>query len=73
MSVYEKPDRKSYSDADGNTYRVERASNGMSVCVRINSGMNRKMFRQIDPQRSELPVQHSLDVVAAEKGWREVK
>ena len=33
---------KSYTDDDGNTYRVEQASNKKFVTVRINAGGNRK-------------------------------
>lgn len=33
---------KAYTDDDGNTYRVEQATNKKFVTVRINAGGNRK-------------------------------
>lgn len=36
---------KAYTDDDGNTYRVERATNKKFVTVRINKGGNRKRLK----------------------------
>lgn len=63
---------KAYSDNDGNTYRVEQASNKKFVTVRINSGRNRKRLKIIAESGSRENAQKMLDAVAQQAGWKEV-
>lgn len=42
-----KAKEKSYADNDGNTYRIEQATNKMFVCVRTNAGGNRKGWKNV--------------------------
>ena len=66
--------RKSYIDADGNTYRIEQVvRNKMFICVRTNSGGNRKGWKNVGAQKSLERAQHELDVNAQRNGWKEVK
>jgi len=60
---------KRYRDEDGNTYGVERASNGMFVVIRTNSGGNRKGVRNIRAKSDFHAQCRSLDAYAAQKGW----
>lgn len=64
---------KSYADSDGNTYRVEKASNGMFVCVRINDGGNRKGYAPIGAHKRSSVAQYSLDLHAKTNGWKEIE
>lgn len=63
---------KAYSDNDGNTYRVERATNKKFVTVRINAGGNRKRLKIIAESGSRENAQKMLDAVAQQAGWKEV-
>lgn len=65
------PTIKSYLDNDGNTYRVERASNGMFICVRVNAGGNRKGFRPVGAGSKQAAARNDLDVVTEANGWRD--
>jgi len=62
---------KSFKDGEGNTYRVERASNGKFVVMRYNEGGNRKLFKQIPPSKSKAHITEDLRFFGAEKGWTE--
>lgn len=62
----------SYIDSDGNTYRIERASNGMFICVRENPGGNRKGWKNVGANKSFDKAQFELDVNAQRNGWQEV-
>ena len=64
---------RKYRDASGNTYRVEKASNGNWVAVRVNQGGNRKLARNVgEPCNGAVPMQRSLDAFAAKEGWKEI-
>ena len=63
---------KKYKDAEGNTYGVERASNGMFICVRTNAGKNRKGWKNVGAQKDLGKVQSDLDSIAQRNGWKEV-
>ena len=63
---------KAYADNDGNTYRVEQASNKKFVTVRINAGGNRKRLKIIAESGSRENAQMMLDAVAGQAGWKEV-
>ena len=63
---------KAYTDDDGNTYRVEKASNGKHVTMRINAGGNRKRLKIIAESGSRKNAQKMLDEVAQQAGWKEV-
>jgi len=67
-----KPSATAYSDNEGNTYRVERASNKMFICVRTNKGGNRKRLKIIAESGSRQNAQKMLDAVAHQTGWKEV-
>lgn len=62
-----------YTDNDGNTYRVEQASNGKHVTMRINTGGNRKRLKIISESVSRANAQWMLDELAKQSGWREAK
>jgi len=55
---------KAYLDNEGNTYRVEQASNKKFVTVRINAGGNRKRLKIIAESCSRENAQKMLDAVA---------
>ena len=63
---------RKYRDRDGNTYGVEKASNGNWVVIRTNSGGNRKACRQLDTTGSQQAAQGVLDGAAEVCGWTEV-
>jgi len=63
---------KAYTDDDGNTYRVEQATNKKFVTVRINAGGNRKRLKIISESSSRENAQKMLDAVAGQAGWKEV-
>lgn len=63
---------KAYTDNDGNTYRVEKASNGKHVTMRINTGGNRKRLKIIAESGSRENAQKMLDAVAEQAEWKEV-
>lgn len=62
-----------YADADGNVYRVEKATNGMWVCVRRNAGGNRKGFKHLDPDKRQAGAQAKLDAWASGHKWKAIK
>ena len=60
-----------YVDAEGTVYCVEKASNGNWVCVRINSGGNRKLAKNVgEPQHTAAGMQRKLDAAAEQFSWR---
>lgn len=63
---------KAYSDDDGNTYRVEQASNKKFVTVRINAGGNRKLLKLIAPASTRDNAQRMLGALAEQSKWKEV-
>jgi len=63
---------KAYTDDDGNTYRVEQATNKKFVTARINAGGNRKRLKTISESGSRENAQKMLDAVAEQEGWKEV-
>lgn len=63
---------KAYADDDGNTYRVEQASNKKFVTVRINAGGNRKLLKLIAPSSTRDNAQRMLDTLAEQSKWKEV-
>lgn len=63
---------KAYTDDDGNTYRVEQATNRKFVTVRINAGGNSKRLKIIAESGSRENAQKMLDAVAEQAGWKEV-
>ena len=60
---------KSFNDGEGNTYRVERASNGKFVVMRHNAGGNRKLFKCVCPYTNKDAVFNTLKKIAEKKGW----
>ena len=62
---------KAYTDAGGNRYAVERASNGMWVCVRTNAGGHRKGHKTVGVAKSRERMQKVLDAYAEGNGWKE--
>jgi hypothetical protein len=62
---------RAYADDDGNTYRVEQASNKRHVTVRWNEGGNMKRFKPIDDAGSRDNAQKLLDGHAKANGWKE--
>lgn len=58
-----------YGDNEGNTYRIERASNKMFICVRTNKGGNRKVWKEVGAHRSLEKAQHVLNLKAKTNGW----
>ena len=64
---------RKYSDAEGNTYAVERSvKTGKWIVVRINSGGNRKLAKQFPPTGAQHASQRLLDQQAVLNGWKEV-
>ena len=63
---------KAYADNDGNTYRIEQATNKMFICVRTNSGGNRKGCKNVGAHKSLNKAQFELDVNAQRNGWKEI-
>lgn len=64
---------RKYSDAEGNTYAVERSvKTGKWIVVRINSGGNRKLAKQFPPTGARHASQRLLDQDAQKCGWQEV-
>lgn len=63
---------KTYSDSDGNVYRVEQATNKKFVSVRINAGGNRKLLKLIAPSPTRDNAQRMLDALAEQSKWKEV-
>ena len=62
-----------YGDGLGNTYQVERATNGKFIIIRINAGGNRKRAGDLgEPANNEERMQRWLDNAAKERGWKEV-
>lgn len=61
-----------WEDKDGNTYGVERASNGMSVCIRTNAGGNRKGFKPVGACPSMTRCNKDLEDYATKQGWKEI-
>ena len=72
MKLMEEHRSKKYRDGNGNTYGVEKASNGNWVVIRTNSGGNRKACRQLEPSGSQSAAQGVLDGAARICGWAEV-
>lgn len=58
-----------FRDEKENIYRVERASNGKHVAIRINQGKNRKLFKPISPSRNRKIVLDDLVKYADMAGW----
>ena len=64
---------RKYSDAEGNTYAVERSvKTGKWIVVRINSGGNRKLAKRFPPTGARHASQRLLDQEAQKCGWQEV-
>lgn len=64
---------RKYSDAEGNTYAVERSvKTGKWIVARINSGGNRKLAKQFTPTGAQHAGQMLLDQQAVLNGWKEV-
>ena len=63
---------RKYRDRDGNTYGVEKASNGNWVVMRTNGGGNRKACKLLAASGSQPAAQRVLDTAAVELGWTEV-
>ena len=72
MKLGEEIRLKKYRDSNGNTYGVEKASNGNWVVIRTNSGGNRKACRQLETAGSQAAAQGVLDGAAEICGWTEV-
>ena len=72
MEVKKELRLKKYRDSNGNTYGVEKASNGNWLVIRTNRGGNRKACRQLEPAGSQAAAQSVLDGAADICGWAEV-
>ena len=59
-----------YTDSSGNLYRVEQATNGTCVIVRVNAGGNRKRFRELDVYDSPAKAGKALNAYAEKTGWK---
>ena len=72
MEVKKELRLKKYRDSNGNTYGVEKASNGNWVVIRTNGGGNRKACKLLAASASQPAAQRVLDTAAVELGWTEV-
>ena len=59
-----------YLDSCNNLYRVEQATNGACVIVRVNSGGNRKRFRGLGEYSKAAEAQRDLVSYAEKNGWK---
>ena len=59
-----------YTDSLGNLYRVEQATNGTCVVVRVNTGGNRKRFRELDVYDNPVEAGKALNAYAEKNGWK---
>lgn len=63
---------KAYIDKEDNTYKIERAHNGMWVVMRYNARGKRKKYPALKPQSSRGELQSRFDLTAAYYKWDEV-
>ena len=59
-----------YLDSRQNLYRVEQATNGACVIVRVNVGGNRKRFRELGEYDGAAEAQRDLAAYAEKNGWK---
>lgn len=63
---------RKYSDAEGNTYAVERSlKTGKWIVVRVNAGGHRKLAKQFPATGTRHASQRLLDQQAFLNGWKE--